>query len=87
MASTNWHLVQYTTNGTNSCLGFGAGGVVRAAPAPLVSLDTMAVLKEWPRHSEFLTTLDIDTLEVVENATLLAPVTYPNTVLCAGVNY
>ncbi|AII11421.1 fumarylacetoacetate hydrolase family protein [Rhodococcus opacus] len=87
MTSTTWSLVQYSTGGDEVRLGFSADGLVRSAPAELAGLDTMTVLRDWSRYKALLTDLDVDALPVVEDATLLAPLTYPNTVLCAGVNY
>lgn len=47
----------------------------------------MAVLENWERVSPGLRALDPATLDPVPDAQVLAPLTYPRKVLCAGANY
>ncbi|WP_242640314.1 fumarylacetoacetate hydrolase family protein [Rhodococcoides fascians] len=68
-------------------LGIATQGVVRNLSAKLGFPDAIALLNEWESARPLLEQIDLDALEVIDDAVLIAPVTYPNTVLCAGVNY
>ncbi|QQZ14621.1 MULTISPECIES: fumarylacetoacetate hydrolase family protein [Rhodococcus] len=87
MTPTLWSLVQYTTTGEDTRLGIAADGLVRTVPDALRDLDALSLLREWSAHRPLLLDLDVEALTPVDGASLLAPITYPNTVLCAGANY
>ena len=46
----------------------------------------MELLQDWPRWSEVLVTLDLTSCRP-STERLVAPLTYPNKVICAGANY
>ncbi len=86
-----WSLVQYTVpTGTGVRLGILVGATIRAAPAELGDMRLLDVLEDWSRLSPALRSFDaelLDRLAPVPAATLVAPLTYPRKVLCAGANY
>jgi len=91
MRQPPWSLVQYTVpTGSGFRLGLMVGEKVRAAPAELTELSLLDVLDDWSRLSPALRSFDaesLDRLAPVPAATLVAPLTYPRKVLCAGANY
>lgn len=87
MTTPTWSLVQYTVDNADAVLGIAADGVVRRAPNDLNKMNTVELLRQWDTHRDMLEKLDIDELEIVDRAVLVAPLTYPNSILCAGVNY
>lgn len=66
--------------------GVSTAGAVRVLPPhwPAAMLD---VLDRWAEFGPALQTLDLDTLPVMQGARLVAPITFPRKVLCAGANY
>jgi len=88
MTQAAWSLVQYMAPGEDApILGIGDGALVRLAPPELTGLSVLDVLADWSRWEPLLRHLSIEELPVVTGATLLAPLTYPNKVLCAGANF
>ena len=92
MSAAVWSLVQYVDpgGGARPCLGLLVGGVVHAPPAGLAGLGVMEVVQGWAEHGPLLRSLDVGAVRagaVVEGAVLVAPLTYPRKVLCAGTNY
>src|SRR5680860_1052586 len=91
MRQPPWSLVQYTVpTGSGFRLGLMVGEKVRAAPAELTELSLLDVLDDWSRLSPALRSFDaesLDRLAPVPAATLVAPLTSPRKVLCAGANY
>lgn len=47
----------------------------------------MELLDGWDAHSEVLRTIDPAALQPITGGRLVAPITYPRTLLCAGANY
>jgi len=86
MTDRNWALAQYRTSG-GIATGIHVAGHVLTAPPVLGGLDVMQLLKDWDRWAEVLRTVDLDALTPVVDAELVAPLTYPNKVICAGANY
>lgn len=85
--TTNWAIVQYEhADSPLPQLGFLRGGEIFAAPAgwPLNSLE---LIQNWHEWEPQLRSLNLDSLHKVEQGKLVAPLTYPNKVLCAGANY
>lgn len=64
-----------------------ADGVVLRPPRQLQGLSALDLLDRWNDHSPLLQGLDVAGLEPVEGARLVAPITFPRKVLCAGANY
>lgn len=88
MAAATWSLVQFTVPGSaEASLGFDDGAVVRLAPEELAGRTVMGLLQEWSHWASFLRDLDVPRLPEASRAELVAPLTYPRKVLCAGVNY
>lgn len=95
-AGTAWSLVQYTrpdqglSSGRRPHLGIGLDGAVHAPPRQLAQLTVMELLDGWDDHATLLRGLtdeDVRRAELVADAVLVAPLTYPRKVLCAGANY
>ena len=91
MSAVAWSLVQHVDpGGGRPRLGVLVGGVVHAPPSGLADLSVMEVLEGWGEHEGLLRSLDEGAVRagaVVEGAALVAPLTYPRKVLCAGTNY
>ena len=83
--TTGLLLVQYTADGTVRA-GVRHDGVVRALPGTWPDT-VLALLDAWPEWSGQLRALDPHALPAVPDARLVAPVTFPRKVLCAGANY
>ena len=86
MTNANWALAQYRTS-RGIATGIHVADRVLAAPPALGGLTVMELLRDWQRCAKVLRTLDLDALTPVEDAQLVAPLTYPNKVICAGANY
>lgn len=95
MTTPPWSLVQYRTAGDAAddpagptSLGISVDGEVRQPPAALGGLTLMQVLDSWARWAPLLRGLDVRDLTPVPGpVALVAPLTYPRKVLCAGANY
>ncbi len=92
MIGTAWSLVQHADpeGGHRPRLGLLLDGVVHAPPQELADLTVLEVLDAWAVHQGVLRALDLDAVRarpVVPGARLIAPITYPRKVLCAGTNY
>lgn len=92
MSGTAWSLVQHAgpAGSSRPRLGLLLDGVVHAPPPALADLTVLEVLDSWAEHESVLRALDDDAVRagaVVRGARLLAPITYPRKVLCAGTNY
>lgn len=81
-----WSIVQYATSTGQTMVGLQSDQQIFAAPAswPTSLID---MLSNWSRWKHELRSLDLETLTEVADADLLAPITYPNKVICAGANY
>jgi 2-keto-4-pentenoate hydratase/2-oxohepta-3-ene-1,7-dioic acid hydratase in catechol pathway len=85
MMTTGLLLVQYIDGGTVRA-GVRHDDVVRALPRNWPDT-VLAILDSWDEWSGQLQALDPGALPVVPDARLVAPVTFPRKVLCAGANY
>lgn len=93
-AETAWSLVQYSqpeqSFGDRPRLGIGLAGTVHLPPPSLAHLTLMEVLEAWDEHVDLLRGLTADAVRgavAVRDAVVVAPLTYPRKVLCAGANY
>jgi 2-keto-4-pentenoate hydratase/2-oxohepta-3-ene-1,7-dioic acid hydratase in catechol pathway len=64
-----------------------AGGGLLAPPELKRWASMTELLDAWPEAAGLLASLDLTSAPRVETGELLAPITYPRKVLCAGVNY
>ncbi|WP_433602423.1 fumarylacetoacetate hydrolase family protein [Nocardia sp. CA-135953] len=88
MSTTTWSLAQYVTDtDTDAGVAIHADDTILAPPPPVAGHTLIDMLRDWPRWADLLCDLDIDALEPIRGAELVAPLTYPNKVVCAGVNY
>lgn len=90
MTPQHWSLVQYVVPGGtpgDGQIGLLVDQEVRRAPAELRGLSLMEVLDRWEELAPFLRDVDLAALEVLPVADLIAPLTYPRKVLCAGANF
>lgn len=88
MRDAAWALVQYRLpDDPRTHVGMLTGGRVVAAPPMLGDTTLMAVLADWAAYEEQLRAWAPDTAATADGAQLIAPLTYPGKVLCAGANY
>lgn len=88
MEAPQWSLVQYR-RGDSDAVSVGAliGDKIVRPPEELGGGDLMSYLHRWTGVAAVLRAWTPDPDAVVPDATLLAPLTYPAKVLCAGANY
>jgi 2-keto-4-pentenoate hydratase/2-oxohepta-3-ene-1,7-dioic acid hydratase in catechol pathway len=86
MGSTMWALVQYRT-GAGIAVGVQVDRDVYAAPQLFGGRTLLEIVEDWPRWSTVLRTLDDRALTRVHEPDVIAPLTYPNKLICAGANY
>jgi 2-keto-4-pentenoate hydratase/2-oxohepta-3-ene-1,7-dioic acid hydratase in catechol pathway len=86
MGSTMWALVQYRT-GAGIAVGVQVDQDVYAAPQLFGGRTLLEIVEDWPRWSTVLRTLDDQALTRVHEPDVIAPLTYPNKLICAGANY
>jgi len=88
MTSTPLSLVQYRRGSDPAIvLGVAVDGRVHRAPADWPA-GLLEIVRDWARWAAVIRELDPASLaEETEDVTLLAPLTYPNKVICAGANY
>ncbi len=81
-------LVQFRTPSISDGVQVGVfdGTVVRVL-TQAAGLDLMAMLEQWSTWSPVLRGLDVQDLEPIPDAQLIAPLTFPRKVLCSGANY
>ncbi|MGW4093506.1 fumarylacetoacetate hydrolase family protein [Nocardia sp. NPDC004750] len=88
MSSQQWCLVQFAgSNRAQPSVGVLADGEVGRAPEPLSGLTLLDVLDRWAEFTPLLQNFQPSALEVVPDVQLVAPLTYPRKVICAGANY
>lgn len=90
LAGPPWMLVQYRQGGGGddaAVTGVLADGKVLEPPSVLRRTPLLEVLRDWDRRSAALREWSPDGAAVVPDATLIAPLTYPPKVMCAGANY
>lgn len=88
MHAPPWSLVQYTRAG-EAVVSVGAlvdDKIVRA-PSGLGDGDLMSVLRRWAEVEPLLRAWTPNADDVVPDALLVAPLTHPAKILCAGANY
>lgn len=87
MSGARWGLVQYVaTDGHSSTTGFLVDGKVRESPE-YGRIPVIDVVNKWSEYEKPLRALDPTEGDVVRDAVLIAPITYPRKLLCAGANY
>ena len=87
MIEQTFALAQYTrASASVPRLGVLRGDTIHALPDGWPST-TLALIEESARWTQRLRGLTIDELDVVPDADLIAPLTYPRKLLCAGANY
>lgn len=89
MDSAEWALVQYRLDDGTGMIRTGvlADGKVLTAPGPLGESPLMEVLRDWDRASDLLRAWTPTGAAVLPDAEVLAPLTYPAKIICAGANY
>lgn len=85
MANQNWSIVQYRAIDATA-VGILIDGTVRALPEGWPSA-ALELFDDWAAWSDRLRSVDLDSLPPVAGAQLIAPITYPRKLLCAGANY
>jgi 2-keto-4-pentenoate hydratase/2-oxohepta-3-ene-1,7-dioic acid hydratase in catechol pathway len=87
VSEQNWALAQYIDAPSSTPrLGVLRGDTVHALPEGWPTT-TLGLIEQSGVWSERLRAVKVDELEVVEGAQLIAPLTYPRKLLCAGANY
>lgn len=89
MTTSLWSLAQVAgaTDAPRSVVRRKDDGALLALPPELDGLSTLDILRRWDELSSALRDLDLETLSPLPAARAIAPLTYPNKVLCAGANY
>ena len=95
MTPSSLMLVQYTSPTAavdarppiSAVAGVVADGKVHRLPQAFAERSLLALLEDWASVEPALRALTTAELEVVPDAELVAPLTYPRKVLCAGANY
>lgn len=88
MRRPRWSLVQYCLNDNNEVrAAIESGGDAFRLPLEVPAVDLMALLKDWDTWSPVLHELDVTTLEPLGDVRIVAPLTFPNKLICAGANY
>lgn len=88
MQAPPWSLVQYRrASGADVSVGVLVDDKIVRAPAAIGGGDLMSVLRRWSKVEPLLRTWTPDADDVIPDAVLAAPLTYPAKVLCAGANY
>jgi 2-keto-4-pentenoate hydratase/2-oxohepta-3-ene-1,7-dioic acid hydratase in catechol pathway len=86
--SERWSLVQFRQSESSATrTGVLTGGKLHAPPEALATLELMDVMQRWDEFAPMLRSIDVNALQVVPDAEILAPLTYPRKVICAGANY
>lgn len=86
MNTITWSLMQYDDSGTVRT-GILVEDSAFRAPAEIEALSVMDLIGDWSRWSEVLRDLPLDALVPLTTPLLVAPLTYPGKVICAGANY
>lgn len=81
-----WSLVQYRDSDGAPRAAIATSDVVHELPAPWPRSMT-EILDRWADFAPRLREIDPRALPVVPDATLVAPLTFPRKVVCAGANY
>ena len=86
VAAPPWSLVQYETADCAARAGILVGESVRALPNNWPRT-TMDIFEDWDTYKGKLAAQHLDELAEVADAVLVAPITYPRKLMCAGANY
>jgi len=86
MRKPPWSLVQYLDEAGNPTAGIESDGAVYRAPSDWPTT-VSTLLDQWATYAPALQSLDLSTLTEEPNAHLVAPITFPRKVICAGANY
>lgn len=87
MTGAAWGFVQYRlADGHATKTGFLVDGQVHES-AQYGSIPVIDIVGDWTGHEATLRALDPSDGAVVADAVLIAPITYPRKLLCAGANY
>lgn len=88
MKQPRWSLVQYVTDaGSEPVVGMLVGEDVLEPPAALAGQTMLELLGQWASAAALLREWDPAAAEQVPGARLVAPITYPPKVICAGANF
>jgi 2-keto-4-pentenoate hydratase/2-oxohepta-3-ene-1,7-dioic acid hydratase in catechol pathway len=87
MKQPDFSLVQYRAAGDTLRVGLLSAETIFALPAELGERTMMSLIESWQSVEDRLRDLETASLDPVPDAELLAPLTYPNKVLCVGANY
>lgn len=88
MRSPEWSLVQYRSGASEKAVvGVLADGTVVQGPPGSEGLSLIGVLERWDDLAPKLRDWSPAASDAVADACLIAPLTYPGKVLCAGANY
>jgi 2-keto-4-pentenoate hydratase/2-oxohepta-3-ene-1,7-dioic acid hydratase in catechol pathway len=79
-------LVQYQAD-TGIAVGIQFDQHFYAAPQLFGGRTLLEIVEDWPHWSTVLRTLDDQALTRIPVPDVIAPLTYPNKVICAGANY
>ncbi len=83
-----WSLVTCLAGGGERAAARRDDGTIVALPEPLCDASgVMALLADWGATAALLGLWSPDDASVIAGAELLAPLRFPNKVLCAGANY
>ncbi|NWL26728.1 FAA hydrolase family protein [Paenarthrobacter ureafaciens] len=87
MRSPHWSLIQYRRSESDSThLGVLFEDAVHALPASWPE-NAAQLLDEWRQWEAKLRNLDVHSLQTLSETELIAPLTYPRKIVCAGANY
>jgi 2-keto-4-pentenoate hydratase/2-oxohepta-3-ene-1,7-dioic acid hydratase in catechol pathway len=88
MEFPEWLLVQYRVDDSEKlAVGVSVGGSVVQGPPGTEGLSMMEVLSRWGSLAPLLRDWAPAVADVIADARLAPPLTYPGKVLCAGANY
>lgn len=88
MQAPQWSLVQYThAGGAGISVGVLVDDKIVRTPPWLGDGDLMSVLRRWAEVAPLLRAWTPDADAVIPDDVLVAPLTYPSKILCAGANY
>ncbi|WP_405622385.1 fumarylacetoacetate hydrolase family protein [Streptomyces sp. NBC_00076] len=88
MEFPEWSLVQYRVDDSEKlAVGVSVGGSVVQGPPGTEGLSMMEVLSRWGSLAPLLRDWTPAVADVIADARLAPPLTYPGKVLCAGANY
>lgn len=82
-----WALVSYRNGGREQAGILRDDGTVVSHPLLQAYTGALEPLRDWAGAESALREIDPSDGEVVEQADLLAPIRFPNKVICAGANY